>query len=277
MARKGIIHKELTSEEVKQKLIEDIMNDKDNIFMPEPTYKLKVGDKVSIGAIKDAVVDEIIDNGKWYIIDYTDIDHNYGHPIVKPHSKKIWEWYSVRPFNDKETDLIKNKDVRLYFGNETIMGQIHKVVHFGVDFNPEYQRDLVWNDEDREALIDSIFKNIDIGKFAYIENDWRDADTPAYQILDGKQRLTAIIDFYLNKFPYKGLYFNDLSHREQDYFENFTVSVGTAKDMDRAQILKYFLMLNTTGHVVDKKHLQKIEELYEDVLEEENSIEEERE
>ena len=79
--------------------------------------------------------------------------------------------------------------------------------------NPDYQRDYVWELSDKQLLIDSIFNNIDIGKFAFIHLDYKTWNKTgyAYEILDGKQRLKTIIDFYENRFSYKGIYYNDLS------------------------------------------------------------------
>ena len=40
---------------------------------------------------------------------------------------------------------------------------------------PDYQRGYVWEQEDKELLLDSIFKNIDIGKFVFIrlsDSEW---------------------------------------------------------------------------------------------------------
>jgi uncharacterized protein with ParB-like and HNH nuclease domain len=73
----------------------------------------------------------------------------------------------------------------------------------------------VWELEDKVALIDSIFNNVDIGKFAFIHLNYGEKYT--YEILDGKQRMRAILDYYENRFQYKGKYFNELSCREQNH------------------------------------------------------------
>jgi uncharacterized protein with ParB-like and HNH nuclease domain len=67
--------------------------------------------------------------------------------------------------------------------------------------NPDYQRDLVWSLEDKVNLIDSIYNDIEIGRFAFIKTDYSknnfDFDKDFYwEILDGKQRISAIIDFF---------------------------------------------------------------------------------
>ena len=65
-------------------------------------------------------------------------------------------------------------------------------------------RGNVWDIEDKVKLIDSIFNNIDVGKFAFIKVPYKD-NSPSYECLDGKQRVTALIEFYEGRFEYKGL------------------------------------------------------------------------
>ena len=124
--------------------------------------------------------------------------------------------------------------------------------------NPDYQRDYVWTEEDEELLIDSIFLNADIGKFVLIRtNDAR----YLYDILDGKQRLHTLIRFYENRFPYKGMYYNDLSPRDKNTFISHMISVGEIEETDRKIILEQFLRLNRSGRKMDESHLRKVERM----------------
>lgn len=132
--------------------------------------------------------------------------------------------------------------------------------------SPDYQRDYVWELSDKQLLIDSIFNNIDIGKFAFIHLDdkkWGETGN-GYEILDGKQRLNAIIDFYENRFPYKGVYYNDLSGRDKGIFKNHHIVQGEISESERKDVLKYFLMLNRTGKSMDQSQLNKVEKMLEE-------------
>lgn len=132
--------------------------------------------------------------------------------------------------------------------------------------NPEYQRGYVWELEDKQLLIDSIFNNIDIGKFAFIHLDdkkWAETGN-GYEILDGKQRLSTIIDFYENRFPYNGVYYNDLSAKDKNVFLNHHIVQGEVRGADRKAVLKYFLMLNRTGKSMDQSQLDKVEKMLEE-------------
>lgn len=58
---------------------------------------------------------------------------------------------------------------------------------------PKYQRGIVWNDDQRDALVDTIKRGLPFGSLLlYKTNDGN------YQIIDGLQRITSLIDFRNN-------------------------------------------------------------------------------
>jgi len=63
------------------------------------------------------------------------------------------------------------------------------------------QRDFVWDIEQKRELIWSILMNRNIPRMAMINVIGSNRDTDGvYQVIDGKQRLSAMIDFYLNEY-----------------------------------------------------------------------------
>ena len=133
----------------------------------------------------------------------------------------------------------------------------------GVDFSPEYQRDYVWSQEDKEKLIDSIFNNITIGLFVFVKRPF-DEYGKGYEVIDGKQRLTALVDFYEDRFPYKGVYYSQLSFSDSNHFDTYGVSIGVLSESSTEKE-KYaaFLAVNTFGKVMDEKHLESVKRVYE--------------
>jgi hypothetical protein len=132
--------------------------------------------------------------------------------------------------------------------------------NFGINFNPVYQRDFVWSEKDQLTLIDSIFNNIEIGKFALIFNGYE--KKPIHEILDGKQRLLTLIKFYEDKLIWNGYKFGELSKGDRDHFYYYNVSVLITKyKMSLADRLKYFLKLNVCGVAQDPEHIAKVREM----------------
>ena len=233
-------------------------------YLPFPTYFFEIGDEVQIGNLEDVFVVNIFEDGKLYEIDYTFIDNNYGNPIRNEHKRGYVTWLEIRPLSSKDNGIIFNEDLQLHYSQRDIMGLLGNLYNFRGNLNPDYQRGYVWTLEDDEALIDSIFNNIDIGKFVWVKLPYS-KDGFWSEILDGKQRMRAIASFYENRFSYNGLYFNDLSHHEKYHFKNYHISYAELNNISMEQKLRYFLTLNRTGKVMDNEHLSKVQQMLENL------------
>lgn len=64
----------------------------------------------------------------------------------------------------------------------------------------DYQRGIVWSPESRSLLIESFIMNIPIPPVFLYEKEYS-----YYEILDGKQRIATIVDFYSDKYKLEGL------------------------------------------------------------------------
>lgn len=257
--------KELTKEE---KLQREKENELSNIerkipYLNTPSYFFDIGDKVNYGALKENIVEEVLYDGKVYVLKCVATDNNYGNPFDYE-TYRVVPWVDVRPIvSNADTNFSENQDVRLNYYNSIIEELLLKQYGFGIDFDPDYQRGYVWDNMDKELLLDSIFKNIDIGKFVLIhlsDVEWIERGF-SYEILDGKQRLSTLIEFYENKLSYKGKYYNDLSKKDKRTFKNHQVAIAEVKETDKKTVLKYFLMLNRTGKSMDESHLAEIKKM----------------
>lgn len=229
-------------------------------FINEPTYFFEVGDEVRLGMLKNCKVIEVLYGGKVYVLDCIATENNYGKPYEYK-TCRVEPWHSIRPLGKGNTSFATNRDVRLNYNNSSIESLIHRYYSFGVDMNPDYQRGFVWDDADRESLLETIFCNGKIGEFVFVDKPFVSFDTPSSEILDGKQRLSTLIAFYENRFSYKGVYYNDLSGNDKQAFLNYPVSVGECRETDKKQILKIFIMLNKGGRPMSDEHLEKVEKM----------------
>lgn len=69
-----------------------------------------------------------------------------------------------------------------------------------LNIRPEYQRRLVWDAKKKSLFIESLLMNIPIPPIFLYETD-----LSRYEVMDGQQRLNAIIEFYENDLPLRGL------------------------------------------------------------------------
>lgn len=247
--------KELVTEEklnlVEDRELKDIQGKLKHLN--EPSYYFNIGDEVIIDNHIEGVVVEIFYNGKVYKIKCISSYSKYGNKIIEEYYR-IVTWVDIRPIKHEDTSFSKNKNIHLNYINVDISQIISRYYLCGIDLNPDYQRDYVWDRNDKELLIDSIFKNIDIGKFALIRlsnTEWMKRNK-GFEVLDGKQRISTIIDFYENRFAYKEVYYNDLSIKDQLAFKNHSILLAEIDEIDKKKTLEYFLLLNCAGRVMDK-------------------------
>jgi hypothetical protein len=177
--------------------------------------------------------------------------------------KRILGWYDIFKLEKEDCNIQLGEDLRLTFMQQQVSSLISSyVISFGVNFNPSYQRDLVWDLSDEQKLIESIFNRVDIGKFVFIHLGYN--SEILYEILDGRQRLTALYRYYTDQFQYKGYYYSDLPWKLKYVFDDTPVAVACTNKVGLAKkdILNYFLKLNTSGKPMSKEHIDKIEAQY---------------
>lgn len=229
---------------------------------PHPTYRFEVGDLVAYGSIDRTEILKVVDDGKFYECKLNHMRRTNSTPVPEECFELLC-WLELRPLlADPPASVAEDDDIRLNYSQRDVSGLLISWYHFGIDLDPAYQRGNVWALKDKVMLIDSIFHNVDIGKFVLVKKPWVDIDTPSYEMLDGKQRLTALTEFFENKFPYKGMLYNELNFSDKTHFRHYPVSwAELGENTSLEQKLRAFLKLNTAGHVVDPKHLDMVEEL----------------
>lgn len=261
MKKREKISAEEHAEAQRQSQIRDFAKRVDIGRIPKnPTRLFNVGDSVKIGALQNVVITDVLFDGLVYGIHYDYMGESYGRPDRKI-GGGFWAWTEVFPMTSylKGEPLRALDDVSIRMYNTTLDGLLHKVYHSGVDFNPDYQRDLVWTAEQKVALIDSIFNNVDIGKFTFIKHDYsRDF---YYEILDGKQRLSTLCEYYEDRFNWRGKYFSELCGSDANHYAQFSVAYGEVGEVTEQQIYKLFIKMNTSGMPMSQDHLQKIKSL----------------
>lgn len=228
-----------------------------NKYIPEPTRFFKPGERVVFGAHEDVTIVEVLDNHKIYKLQI----------IFKGSRSYMYRpWTDIYPYRTKaENDLLPtlfedNIMDRINFSNRSLDGLILSYYHFRIDMNPAYQREFVWTHEEKVKLIDSIFKHVDIGKFVLIEKPFKDGDYH-YEILDVKQHLRAILDFYEGRLRYKDKTYCDLHYHDMSTFDNMNISMAISPPIKEVEKYMYFLRLNTGGRVQDPKHLANVESM----------------
>jgi hypothetical protein len=229
-----------------QKEVREIERAKQKLpFTNKTTRYFKINENLG-GKLEGWFVSEIYENGYFY-------------KIEDGEDWRIVFWYDLYKDKPLKKDIFRKDALQINFYQTSLGSLIHSYYNFGIDMDPSYQRDLVWTQDQKELLIDSIINKRDIGKFVLIEISFEE-DTPGYEILDGKQRLSTIIEFFEDRFSYNGIYFSELSLADKRSFDSVSISMAKVDErfIDEDQIIEYFINLNISGTPVSKEFLENL-------------------
>ncbi|MFW1108333.1 DUF262 domain-containing protein [Vibrio parahaemolyticus] len=116
---------------------------------------------------------------------------------------------------------------------------------------PSWQRGLVWTVEQKVSFIESVFIGYDLGSVMINEAHWPDgakASTPMSEIIiDGQQRISALVGFVNNEFQVNGLFWRDLTREEQRVFREREIGMKRVACYDEAKLKAVYNHLNFSG------------------------------
>lgn len=234
---------------------------------PEPTVIYRVGDAVHYGARDDCRVEAVEDDGRKITITYHDRGEAHGRPFDNQRRLPlVVSWLELLPVGIQEDTTFGRDEWRLASYSQMLLSSLLHIAYFrGVKDNPDYQRGYVWTQEDKVRLLASIFDGADIGKFLLMEYPHPEN---RLEVIDGKQRLRAIMDFREGRLAYRGKTWFQLSARDRYLFEDRMVQIATlrrevVKDSD---VLWLFLSINRGGVPQTEEHIAHVREVYEEAL-----------
>ena len=115
--------------------------------------------------------------------------------------------------------------------------------------DPEYQRRHRWSDERKSRLIESFLLNVPVPPVFLYERD-----LARFEVMDGRQRLTALSDFYADKFALTGLeYWPDLDGRRYSQLPS-----KVRDGIDRRYISSIILLQETASSEAQAGTLKKL-------------------
>jgi len=126
------------------------------------------------------------------------------------------------------------------------------VVAYGGKLNvrPPYQREFVYKDAQRDAVIDTVRKDFPLNVMYWVKND-----NDTYELLDGQQRTISICQ-YLNKdFSINHQYFHNLTQAEKDELLNYKLMVYFCEGTDKEK-LDWFKTINIAGEKLTTQELR---------------------
>lgn len=130
--------------------------------------------------------------------------------------------------------------------------------------SPKYQRKSVWNEQAKSYLIDTIIRGLPIPQVFIRQQIDTQLNTTTREVIDGQQRLRAIISFFNNDFAIMkkhnkiagGKFYSELDEDEKYEFLDYQIPVELIKSPDDNVIYDMFMRVNTNSVVLNKQELR---------------------
>jgi len=130
-----------------------------------------------------------------------------------------------------------------------------------------------WQLSQKVRLIDSIYNRVDIGKIVFRKRSWDwvekavksgRRDVAFNDVVDGKQRITTILEFIQDKFADSyGNFFSDLSGKAQQEFTSYgnLILCELPEQTTDQEVIDLFLGVNHTGIPQSEEHINFVKSL----------------
>ena len=163
-------------------------------------------------------------------------------------------------------ELLAIPPERLHFLNTTTKNVLwFKQTHdkHELDMKPPFQRNPVWLTRQKSFLIDSILNGYPIPEIYMQETVTADGKSK-HIVVDGQQRLRAVLEFLENKFSIDGkdspswadMSFDDLSDNDKKTIYGYNFVIRILPEMDDTQLRAIFQRLNRNVIALNKQELR---------------------
>lgn len=126
------------------------------------------------------------------------------------------------------------------------------VVGFGgkLDIRPTYQREFIYKDKQRDAVINTITKNFPLNVMY-----WAVREDGTFEVIDGQQRTISICQYVDGDFAFQNRYFHNLKADEKEKILNYTLMVYVCSGTE-SEKLEWFKTINIAGEKLTEQELR---------------------
>lgn len=125
-----------------------------------------------------------------------------------------------------------------------------------LDVRPPFQREFIYKDKQRDAVIDTITKGFPLNVMY-----WSVRDDGDYEIIDGQQRTISVCQFVQGEFAVKAFgvpetrYFHNLQSDEKERVLDYALTIYLCSGTD-SEKLEWFKTINIAGEVLMAQELR---------------------
>lgn len=119
-----------------------------------------------------------------------------------------------------------------------------------LDIRPPYQREFIYKDKQRDAVIDTITKDFPLNVMY-----WAVREDGNYEVIDGQQRTISVCQYVEGDFAFKNRYFHNLQNDEKDHILNYKLMIYFCSGTD-SERLEWFKTINIAGEKLTDQELR---------------------
>lgn len=125
------------------------------------------------------------------------------------------------------------------------------VIGYGgkLDIRPPYQREFIYKDKQREAVIETINKNFPLNVMY-----WAVREDKSFEVIDGQQRTISISQYVNGDFALNGMYFHNLQKDKQEKILDYKLMIYLCEGTDTEK-LEWFKTINIAGEKLTDQEL----------------------
>ncbi len=126
------------------------------------------------------------------------------------------------------------------------------VVGYGgrLNIRPKYQREFVYGDKERAAVIDTINKGFPLNVMYWMKNN-----DGTFELLDGQQRTVSFCQYLNGDFSVNGKYAHNLTADQKEKIENYDLFIYICEGTD-SERLDWFRIINIAGVKLTEQELR---------------------
>ena len=119
-----------------------------------------------------------------------------------------------------------------------------------LNIRPPYQREFVYKDKQRDAVINTLTRNFPLNVMY-----WAVCADGTYEVIDGQQRTISVCQYVEGDFAFNERYFHNLQSDEQEQILNYKLMIYLCSGTD-SQKLEWFRTINIAGEKLTEQELR---------------------
>lgn len=119
-----------------------------------------------------------------------------------------------------------------------------------LNIRPKYQREFIYKDAQRDAVIDTVRKDFPLNVMYWAVNE-----DGTYEVLDGQQRTISLCQYVAGDFSVEYMYFHNLTDEEREQLLDYKLMVYFCEGNDKEK-LEWFRTINIAGEKLTDQELR---------------------